>query len=109
MSFSLGAVLIVVGRILNASVCYRLGKVGAFFGDRFGHEVSWCQKWVSTSPLYRCAAFHLGFLLSHAFPARRLVHTPRAGNGVLRLGSLFRALTERVAILLALVTGDSGL
>jgi hypothetical protein len=42
--FSLGAVLIVVGQILNASVFYRLGKVGAFYGERFGYEVPWCRK-----------------------------------------------------------------
>ena len=33
LSFSLGAVLIVIGQILNASVFYRLGKVGTFMAS----------------------------------------------------------------------------
>jgi methylene-fatty-acyl-phospholipid synthase len=39
----LAAVAIIVGQALNWSVFYRLGWVGAFFGDRLGHDVPWCR------------------------------------------------------------------
>src|SRR5262245_34427204 len=39
----LGLALIAGGQTLNLSVFYRLGKVGVFYGDRFGHQVPWCQ------------------------------------------------------------------
>jgi methylene-fatty-acyl-phospholipid synthase len=38
-----GGLLLVVGQALNASVFYRLGAVGVFFGGRLGHEVPWCR------------------------------------------------------------------
>ena len=36
-----GAILLVVGQLLNVSVFWRLGKVGVFYGNRLGHEVPW--------------------------------------------------------------------
>ena len=72
VSFSLGAVLIVVGQILNVSVFYRLGKVGVFYGDRFGHEVRWCQKFPFSwckHPQYIGTLFSIwGFFLVMRFP-----------------------------------------
>lgn len=35
--------IIVVGQVLSAVVFYRLGRVGAFFGDRLGHRTAWCD------------------------------------------------------------------
>ena len=43
-SLGLGGLLLVVGQILNVSVFWRLGKVGVFYGKRFGYDVSWCDK-----------------------------------------------------------------
>jgi methylene-fatty-acyl-phospholipid synthase len=40
----LGAGLIVVGQVLNLSVFARLGRVGVFYGARFGHRVPWCTR-----------------------------------------------------------------
>jgi phosphatidyl-N-methylethanolamine N-methyltransferase len=40
----LAAAAIVAGQTLNWSVFYRLGWVGAFFGDRLGHAVPWCRE-----------------------------------------------------------------
>ena len=40
---ALSATAIVAGQVLNWSVFYRLGWVGAFFGDRLGHDVPWCR------------------------------------------------------------------
>src|SRR5215467_9828292 len=42
-SLGLGLALIAGGQTLNLSVFYRLGKVGVFYGDRFGHQVPWCR------------------------------------------------------------------
>jgi len=32
------------GQILNISVFYRLGKVGVFYGNKFGYPTSWVRK-----------------------------------------------------------------
>jgi methylene-fatty-acyl-phospholipid synthase len=50
-ALGLGGVLLVVGQILNVSVFYRLGKVGVFYGNRFGYKIPWC----STFPFSLCA------------------------------------------------------
>jgi methylene-fatty-acyl-phospholipid synthase len=39
----LASAAIVVGQVLNLGAFYRLGRVGAFFGDRLGHDVRWCR------------------------------------------------------------------
>ena len=39
----LGAVLIIVGQVLNFGVFWRLGKVGVFYGNKLGHEVPWVK------------------------------------------------------------------
>lgn len=72
LSLSLGAVLIVVGQTLNVSVFYRLGKVGVFYGDRFGYQVLWCQKfpfsWIQ-HPQYVGALLSIwGFFVVMRFP-----------------------------------------
>ncbi len=38
-----GAALAILGQTLNLGVFYRLGKRGVFYGNRFGHEMSWCR------------------------------------------------------------------
>jgi len=43
-SLAMGGALIAAGQILNVGVFYRLGKVGVFYGDKFGYAVPWCQK-----------------------------------------------------------------
>ena len=37
-------VLIVIGQMLNLMTFWRLGRVGIFYGVRFGHEVAWCSQ-----------------------------------------------------------------
>jgi methylene-fatty-acyl-phospholipid synthase len=39
---AIGVVIIAAGQALNVSVFRRLGKVGVFYGNRFGYTVSWC-------------------------------------------------------------------
>lgn len=38
-----GALLIGMGQALNVSVFRRLGRVGVFYGNKFGHAVAWCR------------------------------------------------------------------
>ena len=35
--------MILIGQVLSTAVFVRLGRVGVFYGDRFGHEVPWCR------------------------------------------------------------------
>lgn len=44
VALGIAVAAMVAGQILNWSVFYRLGPVGAFFGDRLGHEVRWCRE-----------------------------------------------------------------
>jgi len=41
MSVTAGALLIAIGQLLNIGVFYRLGKVGVFYGNKFGYRVPW--------------------------------------------------------------------
>lgn len=36
-----GATLVGIGQVLNFAVFHRLGRVGVFYGNRFGHAVPW--------------------------------------------------------------------
>jgi hypothetical protein len=40
----LGAAMILLGQVLNASVFYRLGNLGVFYGNRFGYQVPWSRQ-----------------------------------------------------------------
>ena len=35
--------LVIVGQVLNAAVFMKLGRVGVFYGNRFGHRVAWVE------------------------------------------------------------------
>jgi len=71
-SLAIGGALIAVGQILNIGVFYRLGKVGVFYGDKFGYAVSWCQKFpfsLLDHPQYVGALLSIwGFFLIMRFP-----------------------------------------
>lgn len=43
-----GALLVALGQALNVSVFKRLGKVGVFYGNKFGHDIAWCRKFPFT-------------------------------------------------------------
>jgi phosphatidyl-N-methylethanolamine N-methyltransferase len=42
-ALAVGVLLIASGQALNLSVFGRLGRIGVFYGARFGHEVPWCD------------------------------------------------------------------
>jgi phosphatidyl-N-methylethanolamine N-methyltransferase len=67
-----GVVLLLAGQLLNASVFYRLGAVGVFFGARLGHEIPWSRAFpfsVFSHPQYVGAVLSIwGLFLIMRFP-----------------------------------------
>ena len=71
-SLGLGGALLIVGQILNVSVFYRLGKVGVFYGNRFGYDMPWCRAFpfsLFKHPQYVGTVLSIwGFFLVMRFP-----------------------------------------
>jgi methylene-fatty-acyl-phospholipid synthase len=67
-----GATLVLAGQFLNYSVFRRLGRVGVFYGIRFGHRVRWSTEFpfsVLKHPQYVGALLSIwGFFLLARFP-----------------------------------------
>jgi phosphatidyl-N-methylethanolamine N-methyltransferase len=72
LSLTLGAALLIGGQILNISVFYRLGKVGVFYGNKFGYPTRWVRKFPFSClrhPQYVGALLSIwGFFLVMRFP-----------------------------------------
>jgi methylene-fatty-acyl-phospholipid synthase len=68
-----GLVAMAAGQALNASVFYRLGRIGAFYGAQFGREVPWSRAFpfsVFKHPQYVGTVTSIwGFFLVARFPA----------------------------------------
>jgi methylene-fatty-acyl-phospholipid synthase len=75
-----GALLIGLGQGLNVSVFKRLGKVGVFYGNKFGHPVSWCRRFPFTwfeHPQYIGTVLAIwGVFFAMRFPAPDWVFVP---------------------------------
>lgn len=71
-SLAIGLSLIASGQVLNASVFYRLGKFGVFYGVKLGHHITWCNKFpfcYIRHPQYVGAVMSIwGFFLVMRFP-----------------------------------------
>lgn len=67
-----GSTLLVVGQILNFSVFHRLGKVGVFYGNKFGYEIPWRREFpfsLLRHPQYVGTLLSIwGFFLAVRFP-----------------------------------------
>ena len=67
-----GASLLALGQLLNASVFYQLGSTGVFYGNRFGHDVRWCRRFPFSHlrhPQYVGTVLSIwGFFLIMRFP-----------------------------------------
>ncbi|MGE0679469.1 MAG: methyltransferase [Candidatus Binatia bacterium] len=72
LSSMVGGALIVVGQILNFGVFHRLGKVGVFYGNRFGYELPWRREFpfsLFKHPQYVGVLLSIwGFFLALRFP-----------------------------------------
>lgn len=87
----LGAACIVVGQFLNVAVFQRLGRIGVFYGDRFGHDVPWCTafpfSWLS-HPQYAGAVLTIwGLFLMVRYPAPDWVVLPLVETAYYVIGS----------------------
>jgi phosphatidyl-N-methylethanolamine N-methyltransferase len=71
-SLAVGGALIVAGQILNFGVFHRLGKIGVFYGNKFGYEIPWCREFpfsLCKHPQYIGTVFSIwGFFLAMRFP-----------------------------------------
>jgi methylene-fatty-acyl-phospholipid synthase len=76
-----GALLIGAGQALNLSVFSRLGKIGVFYGNKFGHTVSWCRRFPFTwfdHPQYVGTVIAIwGFFVLMRFPAQDWIRISR--------------------------------
>lgn len=72
VAVGIAAAAVVAGQILNWSVFYRLGPVGAFFGDRLGHDMPRCEAFpysLLSHPQYVGTVLTIwGFFLVMRFP-----------------------------------------
>jgi methylene-fatty-acyl-phospholipid synthase len=68
----LGLALIAAGQFLSSAVFYRLGRVGVFYGRRFGRDVPWSPDFpfsLCDHPQYVGAVMSIwGFFLALRFP-----------------------------------------
>jgi len=67
-----GGTLVLIGQTLNFAVFYRLGAVGVFYGNRFGHQLPWCEGFpfsLFDHPQYVGALISIwGFFLAMRYP-----------------------------------------
>jgi hypothetical protein len=72
LSLTIGVALIIAGQWLNVSVFYRLGKIGVFYGNKFGYKIRWCREFPFSyfdHPQYVGALLSIwGFFLIMRFP-----------------------------------------
>jgi methylene-fatty-acyl-phospholipid synthase len=91
----LAAAAIAAGQVLNWSVFYRLGWVGAFFGDRLGHEVRWCREFpfsLLSHPQYVGTVLTIwGFFAIMRFPHDDWYVLPLLETGYYLLGGYLEA------------------
>lgn len=72
LTLAAGGAAILAGQFLNFSVFYRLGRVGVFYGSKFGHKVPWCRDFpfsLLKHPQYVGTVLSIwGFFLIMRFP-----------------------------------------
>lgn len=72
LALRIGGVALLIGQILNFSVFYRLGKVGVFYGNKFGYEIPWRREFpfsLLKHPQYVGSVLSIwGFFLIMRFP-----------------------------------------
>ena len=89
----LGALMIALGQGLNASVFYRLGKAGVFYGNKFGYKIPWSRKFPFSClrhPQYLGALLSIwGFFLVMRFPHDDWYVLPALETAYYALGAYF--------------------
>jgi len=69
---AVGVILVIAGQMLNIGAFYRLGTVGIFYGNRFGHELPWSDEFpfsLLSHPQYTGALISIwGFFIATCYP-----------------------------------------
>lgn len=90
-SLGLGVALMVIGQLLNVSVFRRLGKIGVFYGNKFGHSIPWCDAFpfsLLSHPQYVGAGLTIwGFFIVARFPEDDWYVLPLLQTGYYLLGA----------------------
>lgn len=72
LALTVGGASLIAGQLLNFSVFYRLGRVGVFYGNKFGHEIPWSREFpfsLLKHPQYVGVVLSIwGFFLIMRFP-----------------------------------------
>jgi phosphatidyl-N-methylethanolamine N-methyltransferase len=87
----LGGMLMLIGQSLSFSVFHRLGKIGVFYGNKFGYSIPWCDKFpfsVLSHPQYVGAVITVwGFFVATRFPHADWYVLPVLQTGYYVLGA----------------------
>lgn len=91
LAFAAGAALIVVGQMLNASVFWRLGRDGVFYGNKLGRPIGWQSGFpfsLLPHPQYVGALLSVwGFFLVMRHPEPDWIALPLLSTGYYALGA----------------------
>ena len=86
-----GSLLILIGQTLNFGVFYRLGRVGVFYGNKFGYQVPWCDGFpfsMFKHPQYIGTLISIwGFFLAIRFPHSDWIVLPMLQTAYYTLGA----------------------
>jgi phosphatidyl-N-methylethanolamine N-methyltransferase len=91
VSLGLGGTLMLIGQLLNFSVFHRLGKIGVFYGNKFGYSIPWCDTFpfsLLSHPQYVGAVLTIwGFFMVARFPHDDWYVLPLLQTGYYLLGA----------------------
>jgi len=95
-----GAMLIAFGQVLNFAVFYRLGNIGVFYGNRFGHLSLSCRRFpfsVLDHPQYVGAVLSIwGLFLIMRFPHEDWIALPLLETAYYYLGARAEQIPDEV-------------
>lgn len=90
---TIGAVLLIVGQLLNAAVFYRLGTVGVFYGNKLGYHVPWSQdfpfSWLKHPQYVGSVCSIWGFFVLMRYPHHDWYMLPALETVYYALGAAF--------------------
>jgi len=92
-AIALAILLLVTGQVLDFGVFFRLGQVGVFYGDIFGHQLPRCEEFpfsVLNHPQYVGALLTVwGFFLLTRYPNVDWLYIPLVETAYYSLGAYF--------------------
>jgi hypothetical protein len=95
LPLGIGGALLVAGQVLNVGVCYRLGKAGVFYGNKFGYDIPWCRafpfSWFKHPQYVGVVCSIWGFFLVMRFPHDDWYVLPLVETVYYTLGAAFES------------------